>query len=96
MKVIKLNLSFFSFLFLISASWAQDTPKILDLNIVGNKNVSESAIIAKIKAQRLLILDKQRSYDPKEVTSYDYAMLVTVRLAYDKVLELIEAIEINK
>ncbi|MDP8216360.1 MAG: outer membrane protein assembly factor BamA [Candidatus Kaelpia imicola] len=59
MKVTKLSLSFFSFLFLISVSWAQDMPNILDLQVVGNKNISESAIIAKIKVRPNQLFSQQ-------------------------------------
>jgi len=59
LKVTKLIPSFLSFLFLISTSWAQDMPKILDLQIAGNKNVSESAIVAKIKVRPDQIFSQQ-------------------------------------
>jgi outer membrane protein insertion porin family len=57
------------FLFLSLNSKAQEKPKVLDVKIVGNKNVSESAIIAKIKirpgqnfSQQLIDEDVKRLY----------------------------------
>ncbi len=59
MKVIKISLIVVIFMFSAVVLEAQDMPKILDLHIAGNKNVSESAIIAKIKTRPNQIFSQQ-------------------------------------
>ncbi len=59
MKVIKISLSVVLLIFSVTISYAQDIPKILDLQIAGNKNVSESAIVAKIKTRPDQIFSQQ-------------------------------------
>ncbi|MDP8234233.1 MAG: outer membrane protein assembly factor BamA [Candidatus Saelkia tenebricola] len=94
-KIIFFILGLF-FVVAFSCSFAQENPTILDVKVVGNTNVSESAIIAKIKvrpgqffSQQLIDEDIKRLY----ATGFFVDVAVDVREKADGIIVLLHVQE---